>query len=312
MDSKNCQFCEHANPTGSKYCSECGGCLYLLPCPHCGAVTDVTAATCYQCRGQLQAGKTDALDTLPSTTDVARQDARYFPSPLNEMAKFDALATALPVPEAVQPPVFSRLQPRVLAGIALLAVITAVGYFGYRQRFVVNVPNVPNPPASTGVIRDEAPVADSPAVNPGNVARPTDAAASPSAQPIAGATSAPPLAGEAKAAAQTAVPRNAKAAAVPAAGKLATDGGNAIERGAPACAPAVAALGLCATTPVQAKEAEADAVLNAANARPPGAGKADRAETARQTECTQTALALGLCASITPKVPAVTHTERKE
>jgi hypothetical protein len=313
MDSKKCQFCEHGNSADAKYCSECGGCLYLLPCPHCGAVTDVTAATCYQCQGQMQGAKTDVLDTLPSATDVAKSDARYFPSSLGGMTKFDALAAALPVAEAVRsrPQPLSRVHPRVIASIALLAVITAVGYFAYRQRFVVTAPNVPNPPASAGIVREEAPVADTALANTANAARPADGAAALSANPVAGTTAAPPAAGEAKAATQTAVSRDTKAVVAPAAGKLATDGGTA---SSVACAPAVAALGLCATPAVQAREAEADAVLNAANVRPPGAGTSQRADSARQAGCTQGGATLGLCApaSTVPAVPAVTHTQRKE
>jgi hypothetical protein len=302
MDSKKCQFCEHDNPAGSKYCSECGGCLYLLPCPHCGAVTDVTAATCYQCHGQLQAGKADGLEPRPSTTDVATPDARYFPSPVGGMSKFDALASALPVAEAVRPRPVARLHPRLVAGVALLAVVTAVGYFGYRQRFAVKPPAVP---ASAGVIRDDVPVANTAVVNTGSAAGSDDTAAPPPATPLSGAMAVPVPAVEAKASVQTDGRRDTKAVVTPAAGKLAADGGNAGERGGAACTPAVAALGLCAAPPVQAKESDADAVLNAANARPPGAGG--------RADCTQARATLGLCSSTpAPAVPAVTHTLRKE
>ncbi len=315
MDSKKCQFCEHGNPADSKYCSECGGCLYLLPCPHCGAVTDVTADTCYQCHGQLgRAQRTVALDPPLSTTDVAKSDARYFPSPLGEMSKFDALAAALPVTTAVQSRSFPRPQGRVVAGVALLAVIAAVGYYSYRQRFVVNAPQPPatdsaaRGAASTGVIRSNAPADDTAIANTGSAARPVDTA--PSLSAPAGAT--PAGASEAKAGGQPAMSRDVKTVAAPAAGKFAMESGRTSERGASAvaaCTPAVAALGLCTTTPVQTKEAEADAVLNAANARPPGAGKAERA-----AACAPTAAALGLCATTSgvPAVPAVTHTQRKE
>jgi hypothetical protein len=314
MDSKKCQFCEHGNPAGSKYCSECGGCLYLLPCPHCGAVTDVTAATCYQCHGHLQAETAHVLDSPPATTEVAKPDAdaRYFPSPLNvrdkmEMTQFDALAAGLPVTDAASPRPAPRVQPRVAACIALLAVIAAVGYYSYRQRFVVNAIK---PPASSGVIRGDTPAAGMTLANTGNTVRPDDASTTRTGFAPASATL--PAAGEVKSHDKTAPSLDAKSVPAPAAGKLATDGGSARERGASAvaaCAPAIAALGLCAATPVHAKEADADAVLKAANARPPGAGKADPAE--HQAVCADGVTSFGLCAP-TMAVPAVTHTQRNE
>ena len=327
MESKKCQFCEHGNPADSKYCTECGGCLYLLPCPHCGAVTDVTAATCYQCHGQLQAGKTDAADApwaatevaTEVATDVTKPDARYFLSPASEMTKFDALASALPVAESARPlsrlhsrlnsRLHSRPNARVVASVALLAVIAALGYYVYQQRFAVNTPK---PPAAdsearsrsvtsiAGVVSSDAPGAGTAVVNSGAASI-----------PLAGATSA-----------AAALSTDAKAVAAPVAGPLAAARGSASERGAfpivPAvpivpCAPAVAALGLCTAPPAQTKEAEADAVLNAANARPTGAGKAIP-EHARDAACPQVRAALGLCVPTptSPAVPAVTHTQRKE
>lgn len=298
MDSKKCQFCEHGNPADSKYCSECGGCLYLLPCPHCGAVTDATTATCYQCNGQLQGGWTDAAyapraaaKIVEGATQVATPDTRYMLSPVSGMSKFDALASALPIAETSRSPsrLTSRLNirpnARVAASVALLALIAALGYYVYHQRFMANTPKPPaadieassrGVPSSSRVIRSEAPAA--------------------------------------------AVSTDAKAVAAPGAGRFAaeraTDPAGAAERGASAgaaCAPAVAALGLCAATPAPAKEAEADVVLTAANARPPGAGKATPAP-ANDAACAQGMSVLGLCALSTsvPAVPAVTHTQRKE
>jgi hypothetical protein len=321
MESKKCQFCEHSNPADSKYCSECGGCLYLLPCPHCGAVTDVTAKTCYQCHGQLQAGKADAAHAPHAatevatevTTEVATPDARYMLSPVSGMSKFDELAFALPVAEASRSPsrLASRLNARpnarVAAGVALLVVIAALGYYAYHQRFVVNTAKPPatdigahsrGVPSSSGVIRSDAPAAGAAVVDKGAASI-----------PLAGATSA-----------AAAVPTGAKAVTTPAAGPLATERTGVNERGASsgvACAPAVAALGLCPATPAQTREAEADAVLNAANARPPGAGKPVPAEPARDPSCPQVSAALGLCVPLStvpsgPAVPAVTHTQRKE
>ena len=54
MRTADCSFCQHTNPPESKFCNGCGAPLYLVPCPHCGAVNEVTASTCHQCAGRLQ------------------------------------------------------------------------------------------------------------------------------------------------------------------------------------------------------------------------------------------------------------------
>ena len=67
-----CRFCAHENAAGSKFCSECGGALNLLPCPRCGAVNDVKKNFCYQCRHQLSGCATD--DTAAEDlTPLSRQ-----------------------------------------------------------------------------------------------------------------------------------------------------------------------------------------------------------------------------------------------
>jgi hypothetical protein len=54
MRAADCSFCQHTNPPGSKFCNVCGAPLYMVPCPHCGAVNEFTASACHQCAGQLQ------------------------------------------------------------------------------------------------------------------------------------------------------------------------------------------------------------------------------------------------------------------
>lgn len=54
MRAADCSFCQHTNPPGSKFCNVCGAPLYLVPCPHCGAVNEFTASACHQCAGKLQ------------------------------------------------------------------------------------------------------------------------------------------------------------------------------------------------------------------------------------------------------------------
>src|SRR5882672_7167346 len=49
MSTLSCRFCEHRNPSGAKYCNECGSPLGLKPCPNCEALSDANAEQCHQC-----------------------------------------------------------------------------------------------------------------------------------------------------------------------------------------------------------------------------------------------------------------------
>lgn len=108
-----CKYCEHGNPPDSKYCNACGAILTLAPCPHCGAVSEVTATTCYQCRGSLQ-----------------------------ESSK-DALVPALPAAAISQP---SLRQPSLaIVGTVVVAMVAFIGYYAYRHYSLVSLP-----PSSAG------------------------------------------------------------------------------------------------------------------------------------------------------------------
>lgn len=98
-----CPFCEKPSPPEAKFCSACGGALHLAPCPSCGAVNDVLAAACYQCRAALPGGKADRTEEGPP-------------------------------PAAEAPAPKRRSHARAVAGIAALAVLGALGYYSYTQR----------------------------------------------------------------------------------------------------------------------------------------------------------------------------------
>ena len=49
MTSLTCSFCNHANPAGANFCTECGSGLGLRPCEHCDAINDVGAKYCHHC-----------------------------------------------------------------------------------------------------------------------------------------------------------------------------------------------------------------------------------------------------------------------
>ncbi|MDO8304043.1 MAG: zinc ribbon domain-containing protein [Sedimentisphaerales bacterium] len=57
-----CPYCDHVSPEGSKFCGACGAALHLMPCPHCGAVNDITVVTaCYRCHSDLHENATVVL-----------------------------------------------------------------------------------------------------------------------------------------------------------------------------------------------------------------------------------------------------------
>lgn len=275
MSLTRCPFCEQVNPADAKFCNACGGALHLVPCPRCGAVSDVTATACYQCHGQLPGRGTDELGTALPVAEVSK---------------------ALP-----------RRTPRVIVGTAVLAAIVVLGYYGYRQRLLVDAPQPPaasseangrGGPAGAGVIGRDAAAGDTAPAKVDDSAQPASPATAPPETPLAGPTPAaaiPPRADR-----ETVELRQEKAAAGLSARPQAADAATAGRRAPPRqelCTEAVAALGLCTMRPDQKKEAEAAAAIKAAIARPKAtdAGKAGQQEPSRQEACTEAVAALGLC-----------------
>jgi len=274
MSLNSCPFCEHGNPADAKFCSACGGALHLVQCPRCGAVSDVKAATCYQCHGPLQGRGTDALDPAPSAAEASR-----------------------PLP---------RWHARVIVATAVVAAIAVLGYYSYRQRSLVDAP-VPQAasseasgrgaPAGGGVIRRDAVVGDTTSPNADKSVRPAGPATSPPEPSLADPTrdtEIPP-----RAVRRPVESRNATAAAAPIVRPQARGAGKARRLEPPrpvACTESVAALGLCPPGSVQKKEAET-AVATRAIARPQAnaAGKAGGQVPPRQEACTEAVAALGLC-----------------
>jgi len=116
MPTELCPFCEHPRPPGARFCSACGGALHLAPCPHCGAVNDVSAASCFQCGREL-AGQ--GADTVP--VDIAGAES--------------APATARR----------ARGPAWLAAAVAILGLLGALGYYALPTRTEVAPKAVPAP-----------------------------------------------------------------------------------------------------------------------------------------------------------------------
>lgn len=101
-----CPFCEHVNPADSKFCNTCGGALHLAHCPRCGAVNDVTATACYQCRDPISNRSPDA----PGSDQPSAHASKPQPLPKSRLA----------------------------IGAAILVLISTLGYYGYSKSRLID------------------------------------------------------------------------------------------------------------------------------------------------------------------------------
>lgn len=256
-----CEYCEHGNPPDSKYCNACGATLTLAPCPHCGAVIEVTATTCYQCGGGMQesskaqgtgaaagGGLESIIDALAPEAHRERSRAErdlkndlridklesaFVRKKVNEKSKLLVLKD---LPKLTKVTSFKATQrSRAIVGTVVVAIVAFIGYYAYRHYSLVSLP--PSSEANTEAKGRSGPVR--PASTPGPAATPT--------VPV------------------TAAPTSAVSP----------------------CTERVAALGLCTPKPVPKNETEAAAAVPAAVARP---------QTSNGGEpCTAAVAALGLC-----------------
>jgi hypothetical protein len=110
-----CPFCEKPCPPDAKFCSACGGALHLAPCPACGAVNDVSAASCFQCGERLGGPRPETAETAP-------------------------------VEKAEAPPASARGKRSpvwIAAGLVILGAVGVLGYFALAPRTEMAAPATP-------------------------------------------------------------------------------------------------------------------------------------------------------------------------
>ena len=255
-----CPYCDHVSPVGSKFCVECGAALHLIPCPHCGTVNDITAATaCYRCHGELRKNDPATLPLAIAGTVVATG------SPSEKASAYIS----------VQP---TRQKPHVLVVAVVLLAFAAASYYVYRQRSTLDARE---PQSATTEVKGSAPPGDiSPATTattatvgagtitklpdsalPNAVARPATAdipiaapvdakAAKPDREALGKVTTAARRSGGKSAPGREAIDSGAPVASNPSDfARARTDASKGIEMRTPIigpCTEAVAALGLCA------------------------------------------------------------------
>jgi Double zinc ribbon len=257
-----CPYCEHVSPANSKFCNECGAALHLQPCPHCGAVNDVTlTSACARCNGTLNERTAVAL-IEPAASAPPERPARAMAAP-----------DSLPRQEAAQRPTLApgSSSSRRLLVLATLG-LAGLGLYAFQQMRPPSQPTAqptprPEPPAATSVI----PTVATPATPPlrADTAAPAEQATAPeptqpetgaraqeATDPAAGASAAlvastPPAAGQPSTAPTVIARPRPNPAADSNANPYASSGAR-IEPPPPnigPCTDAVAALGLCTPAP---------------------------------------------------------------
>jgi hypothetical protein len=235
MSLTRCRYCKHGNPADSRFCSACGGALYLPPylasCPRCGTVNPVKATVCSWCQGQLLG------------TPV--------PSSLAEVSRF-----------------LRRRPSRVVVGTAVFAVIALLGYLTYRESSPADAREAPAASSDGGGVPPDAGSLDAAAATARAAANEPRADRQPvESQEAKAAAAARPQtvkAGKGRERGQSRVEVCTEAAAAlglctakPVPTKETTDArtaGGQEPPGAQACTEALAALGLCAPKPTQRRE----------------------------------------------------------
>ncbi|MFY7864882.1 double zinc ribbon domain-containing protein [Roseateles sp.] len=166
-----CPYCDHVSPPDSKFCNECGAALHLQPCPHCGAVNDITKSNvCGRCQGDLHGSP----DTQPASEPPILKDELALPT-----------ASGSPLVPAASTPSFNpspyelgaeRRSPVLTVGLLTLAV-GAAAYFGYQAW---------QSPAANPASSSAAPAPDTQAPAPSPASAPPPPMALPTQAPSAG------------------------------------------------------------------------------------------------------------------------------
>ncbi len=212
--------------------------MHLAPCPHCGAVNNISSAACYRCHGELPGIGT--VEDAPVTSAIVA-------------AASSEGVTAAAMPAAN---VGNSRPSLIVVGIIFIA-FAAASYYAYRQRSVIGGRDPATPAQAestpvTGVIsRPEAPPAGT--SKPSVADSPTPAVARPEIAPSGDAPAAAPAPVAASETATEARPRRRGSAAVVAPAEPAATAAPIDRRSIPLpaaapianCTEAIAALGLC-------------------------------------------------------------------
>lgn len=232
-----CPYCEHRSPPGSKFCNECGAALHLQPCPHCGALNDITLTRqCGRCQQPLAPPEAEPEPPEAATgSDAPPLETLAGPWLTPEPGPRRELVFA---PEALPWVAPSRRWPWLLGLGLILPALAGLGGYRLAQRQQAEL--IASPPAAGSSVPSAAPptlpapvAAASPRVDPAAALAPPAALAAPAPAAASALPARPPVLA---APARPAVPREAPSGAAVPPRPAAPPG---------PCTEAVAALGLC-------------------------------------------------------------------
>jgi hypothetical protein len=234
-----CPYCEHRSPPGSKFCNECGAALHLQPCPHCGALNDITLTRqCGRCQQPLALPETEPEQDPPEVAAAPALETLAGPWLAAEPGPRRELVFA---PEALPWAAPPRRWPWLLGLGLILPALAGLGGYRLAQRQQAEL--IAAPPAAGSTVPSAAlptlpaPVAAAPPsrLEPAAALVPTSDLVVP--VPASAAASAPPARPPVLAApARPALPRDTPSGAAVSPRPAAPPG---------PCTEAVAALGLC-------------------------------------------------------------------
>lgn len=97
-----CGVCAQSNPPDAKFCNQCGAQLHLVPCVHCGAINDLKATMCYQCKAVLSGMASGDVGLegqlrLVSTSDTSAKNKHpRAESVVERLARFSSIEAGNP------------------------------------------------------------------------------------------------------------------------------------------------------------------------------------------------------------------------
>jgi hypothetical protein len=104
MFPPQCPFCDHVNPAGAKFCTDCGSPLRVKQCSRCKALNDPIARICSKCSAQFpsEAGQTASAQGITAASPAFSEglpfrldfDLNEFTKPAPSAANVTAAAPA--------------------------------------------------------------------------------------------------------------------------------------------------------------------------------------------------------------------------
>lgn len=168
MVPPECLFCNHVNTANSKFCSQCGSPLHLMPCVECGTINNLIARSCRSCGRKFPArphvgppaGRPSASGHAAAPHRAGSQVAGLAPGiepfkesvppvadtsgvvvPLTPVSRRREAVVALASPLTLRRRATRRRSAAIIATVAFVGLAIA-GAYVYRQHVMVHEPEI--------------------------------------------------------------------------------------------------------------------------------------------------------------------------